>query len=372
MQISQVEFSHLKFTRATLEDADNVASLYRRVYGSDYPCLELFTAQGMREFLEFSQSKAVTIIVRIKNKVIAAATCQLNGRIVYSRGFMVDPKWQGKINARRVFQHIMQLFRKHFLGIADLIYGEARTETSKIQDIVEEIGCHPVAILPRKDIFYGKRESEIISVWYYQNPQPGPFSLSQEASKIAEKVLQYPVPYLEGEFHFVTPKTSDYIAVEKRESNGDSCLFVKLPSGDELSAIICYKSMNSEKVKIHAQCISNFYNLLFAFLTEIRLRKIEYIEIYIDAREFLRQVVVEDLGFRPTGFLVQWFGPDAMNPHDYVVYTKHWCSILPDCPTKYTKQSEFLKSFVGLPNLDETCQRLVDSMNREQAIGNYI
>ncbi len=322
----------------------------------------------MKEFLDFTQSNAVTMIVNHKNEVIAAATCQLKGRLVYSRGFMVAPAWQGRINARRVFQQIMILFRARFKGQADLIYGEARTESAKMQYILEEIGCKPVAILPRKDIFYGKRETEIISAWYYQNPQPNKLYLTLNAAQIAEKVLHYPIPFLKDmpDLSFTTP--TFYYSVELRETNDDSHLLIKLPSGSDLSAIISYKSSNSEKVQIQADDVCDFYWLCCAFVKEIRQRKIEYAEIYIDAREYVRQNIAESLGFKPTGFLAQWYAFNEDTPHDYVVYTKHWYSTLPDCPIQCTEQGEFLKSFVDQPTPDESLSSLVGSIEKTPEI----
>jgi hypothetical protein len=359
MQILKPDFKDLKIAMASPNDAESVANLYRKVYGSDYPCPELFTTTGMEEFLDFQRSRSATMIIHYQNEVLAAATCQINGRAVYTRGFMVDPVWQGRINAKKSFQHILLLFRKFFMGQADLFYGEARTETPKIQNIIEGIEWKPMAVLPRKDIFHGKRESEIIYAWYYQPPQPGPLILTKQASQIVAKVLQRPVDFIEilDEIPFFPP--SNYFTVEKREPNGDSHLFIILPSGAELSALICYKSANSEKVKIVTNNNDDFYGLIHEYLKEIRSRKIEYAEIYIDAKEHSRQVVVELLGFRPTGFLVQWYTPEDDKPHDYIVYTKQWASLLPDCPMQCTEQGQFLKGLVNLVETDNTILRNV-------------
>ncbi len=347
MQILKPDFKDLKITMASPNDAESVANLYRKVYGLYYPCPELFTKKGMEEFLDFQRSRAATMIILYHNEVLAAATCQINGRAVYSRGFMVDPNWQGKINAKKSFQHILLLFKEFFKGQADLFYGEARTETQKIQDIIEGIEWKPMAILPRKDIFHGKRESEIIYAWYYQSPQPGPLILTAQASRVVAKVLQRPVDFVEILDEIPFFPSLNYFIVEKPEPNGDSHLFIKVPSGAELRAFICYKSANSEKVRIFAQNGDDFYSLVHQYLKEIRYRKIEYAEIYIDAREYNQQVVVELHGFKPTGFLVQWYALEENKPHDFIVYTKQWPSVLPDCPIQCTEQGHFLKRLVS-------------------------
>lgn len=358
MQFLKVEINHLQFSIAEPDDAQKVVLLYQKVYGSDYPCPELFTVEGMKEFLDFNQSNAATMIILYCNEVIAAATCQLNGRAVYSRGFMVDPIWQGKINAKRAFQHILLLFRKFFNKQADLFYGEARTETPKIQAIIEEIDWKPMVILPRKDIFHGKRETEIIYVWYYQQPQPRPLSLTFQASQIAAKVLHRSIDFVEKQNEFKYNSPVDIYTVEKVESNGDSHIVIRLPSGAELSALICYKSANSEKVRIRANSTQEFYSLVSAYIKEIRARKIDYAEIYVDACEYFKQMALEGLGFKPTGFLPQWYAPGESDPHDYVVYTRHWQSILPDCPIQCTEQGAFLKNFVDQPTPDEIIPKL--------------
>ncbi len=369
MEVLKVEFKDLVFSMATPSDAENLATLYRKVYGLDYPCPELFTIEGMREFLDFNRSKAATMIITYQEEVVGTATCQLNGRAVYTRGFMVNPVWQGKISAKRAFQHVLLRFRQVFEGRADLFYGEARTETSKIQDIIEGIDWKPMGILPRKDIFHGKRESEIIYAWYYQPPCHGPLNLTSLGARVAEKVLHQTVNFNERQLDLQFNLPLDFSVVEQSESNGDSHIFIRLPSGAELIALLCYKSANSEKLRVNARDIQEFHNLISKYLLEIRSRNIEYTEIYIDAREYYQQVLLERSGFTPTGFLPQWYALWDTEPHDYVVYSKHWCSPLPDCPIQCTSQGEFLKALVEIPATTEAVTRSLPIQKIPEVIG---
>ncbi|OLS13596.1 MAG: hypothetical protein RBG13Loki_2772 [Promethearchaeota archaeon CR_4] len=343
------EFHNLKFLIATPDDAENLSELYRKVYGRDYPAPELFTPEGMKEFLTFERSKTVTTIVLFSNEIIASGTYQISGRTVYSRGFMVSPVWQGKISAKKIIQQMCHIFGKFFSGKVDYFYGEVRTESGKIQSIIEEIGWVPVAILPRKDIFYGKRETEFLCAWYYHNPQPGSLKLTPKAAQVASEVLQRPITFIQEHYashsNLIVP-----ICVERKlEPYGDFHVFITLPTGGKLSASLCHKSANSEKVVINSNDFDEFYSLVVAFLKELFLLNIVYTEIFIDAREPTEQAILEGLGFNPTGFVTQWYAQNKSIPHDYVVYTLHRPSSLPDCPIQTTQRGEYLKKYVNPP-----------------------
>jgi len=303
----------------------------------------------MEEFLTYEKSKAVTALVQCSNEIIAAVTYQISGRVVYSRGFMVSPRWQGRISAKKIIQQICYIFRKFFNGKADYFYGEARTETGRMQAIIDEIDWVPLAILPRKDIFHGKRETEILYAWYYHHPQPGPLYLTRKAAQVASEVLQRPIDYVQEDYTHNFEIISPSRVAEKRESNGDSHIFITLLTGGELNAQICPKSTNSEKVTINSNDVHEFYSLVNTFLRELFSRKIEYTEIFIDAREPSKQAILEEFGFNPTGFVTQWYTQNKTVPSDYVVYTLHRPSLLPNCPIQTTQRGKFLKKYVYPP-----------------------
>jgi hypothetical protein len=62
-----------------------------------------------------------------------------------------------------------------------------------VQAIAEGVGMAPLGFLPRKDIFHGQRESEVVYAWYYDSPRIGPLSLTPKAAAVASAVLGHAV-----------------------------------------------------------------------------------------------------------------------------------------------------------------------------------
>ncbi len=355
MQILQdrIDPASIGIRIARPDDAYQVAELYRKVYGDEYPCPELFTEEGMREFLTFERSHTITSIVRLDGAVVASGTFQIHGRVAYSRGWMVDPAWQGKIGTRQVFQRLLLQARYNLAGKVDYFYGELRTATAKLQGIIEEIGFRPLAALPRKDIFEGKREVEIIFAYYYREPRPAHLRLTPRAARVASAVLQQQVAAVRV---FVPPSgftaESDHIINYNEESNGDGHLHVALPDGASLDAIVCPASRNSEKVAVYATSIGDYASLLQSYLAQVKARRLDYAEVYVAADAPARQAILEDLGFSPTGFLPQWYAVNSHHPIDYIVYTIHFPSSFPDRLPEMTTFGQYLRPFITPPIVD--------------------
>src|SRR4030042_1061454 len=154
---------------ATPADAKVLAHIYSEVYEGEYPCPELFTESGMMEFLDFECSHAMTVKISCGAEVIGCVSCELKYRAAYLRGGMIAPAWQGKIGAGNLFRRLLSTFHQMFgeTGIVDYFYAEKRTNSAKFRGIDRDLGYAPYAILPRKDVFAGKRESEIVHVKYF-------------------------------------------------------------------------------------------------------------------------------------------------------------------------------------------------------------
>ncbi len=329
-------------------DARQVAQLYRNVYENGYPSPELFTEEGMREFLTFKRSHCITSIVIHGEDVIAAGTFFLHGRAAFCRGWMVDPAWQGKMGTRQVFQQILLNARHKLAGKVDYFYGELRTATAKLQGIIEEIGFRPVGTLPYKDAFANGREAEILYACYYQEPRPGRMRLTLRAAQVASAVLNHPVLAVRV---FVPPTTggraTNCSVQYVEESNGEGVLHLALPSGASLDAAVCPAPRNSDRVATRADSIGDYATLLRRYLAELEDRSIAYAEVYVRADAPARQTVLEDLGFSPTGFLPAWYAPGEAAPADCVFYTIHFPSeILEVASVVLTPQGERLRPFI--------------------------
>lgn len=356
MQVLQekLTFADRDITVASREDARQVAQLYRNVYRNVYPSPELFTEEGMAEFLTFERSHCITYITKRDDDVIAAGTVYLHGRTAFFRGCMVDPIWHGKIGARQFFGHIISESKQALAGMVDYFFAETRTETPKMQAIFEGFGLRPHGTLPFKDIFAAGREAEILHVYYCHEPRLGRLRLTPQAAKIASTVLNQPVPAVR--VLVPSPKVIPEQRISRNyleKSNGEGILRLSLSSGASLEASIWSAPLNSDHVAIHAHNIDDYSALIGQFLKELEDRGIEYAEICVPADAPARQMVLENLGFSPTGFLPAWYAPGEIKRVDCVFYTIHFPSILPEVPdVSLTSQSEFFRPFITPASVD--------------------
>jgi hypothetical protein len=337
---------------ASPADACVLVRLYARVYHGTYPDPNLFTEEGMSSFLNYDVSRALTFKVTMEGEIIAACTFQLTGRAAYCRGFMVDPAWQGRIHAKQVFDEVLLDARDYLAADADYFYGELRTAAPKVQAIAEGVNMVPMAILPRKDIFHGQRESEIIYAWHYEEPDIGPLAMTPKAAAVASAVLGYrvaaqisPIPPILGEESDDTLSENYTVA-----DAGEGSLTIN-SSGGHLDAHVCPISREVEHVTVKCESDNAFAHLTRAFLGEVRRHDLEYAEVYVSAAKVNRQAILESLGFAPTGFLLHWYAPGAETSQDCVLYTISFPSSLPDCPMALTAKGEILRQRLGAEGL---------------------
>ncbi len=171
------------------------------------------------------------------------------------------------------------------------------------------------------------------------------------ASQVASTVLQQRAPAVRV---FVPPPggrkagaCSVHYAVAQ---NGDGHLRLALGNGASLDALVWPASRNSEKVAVHAPDIASYATLLQQYLAEVRGRGLEYVEVYVAADSPARQRVLEELGFSPTGFLPSWYALGCPKLGDYVTYSIHFASNLPDCAPTFTSHGAFLQAFMTEPS----------------------
>jgi hypothetical protein len=328
----------------------NLAELYEAVYGKSYPCPELFTQEGMRNYLDFKVSHTITSKISYRGELLGCLSGQFKGRAMYIRGGMVNPEWQGRINSKKAFCFILMEYQLLFANKVDYFYGEARTQSAKFHAIFDELEWYPLALLPRKDVFFGSRESEVIYALYPQIPKISTINLTRGAASIASEIVGRELncssvkplgPYWK---YLLSDITVNYEIF----SQGEGKLKLTLHKA-QLSGDVCPISRNVEHVVISTHSDFVYSALVWKMIEEMAIQGLEYVEIYVGANELGRQAILETFGFKATGFLPSWYGPGSSRPTEYLVYTLSFVSEFPDCPLNLTVRGEYLRSFLTPP-----------------------
>jgi len=310
----------------------------------------LFTKEGMAEYLDFKKSHAVTTMITYGGALVGCVSGQMKGRAMYMRGGMVAPEWQGLLNAKKVFISLFLAYQSKFAKKVDYFYGELRTQSAKFQAILDELGWRPLALLPRKDVFFRKRESEVIYALYNTTPNVSSYILTKSAACIVSKILGRAVQFHKSPSNIA----NNTIELENPTvycdfiSQGLAYLTVELP-GAKLVASICPESRNVENVIIATPDFHSYFALIYWLLEEMGIRGLEYAEIYVPSNAIEQQAALEALDFLPTGFVPHWYAPKVPQPRDCLIYTISFTSELLECPIILTSNGEFLRSFMTPP-----------------------
>jgi len=349
MQIFQVKLGleSLSCTRARPSDAGIIAALYRDVYAGDYPCPELFTEEGMREYLDSVHSGVHTVRISFDGTLVGVLSCQVNRarRFGYFRGGMLRPEYRGRIATRQLFQDLFQQFIIEFAPLVDYFYGENRTGNCAFHSILEQLGFYAFSVMPNKDIFFGERETECIHALYMKDPPPDSWQLTPLAARTASRVLGSPVAPVSldrsdaiSHIHKI-PGISWQVDVSSKGTHTYLHVHGKLGS---LNAEVCPASRNAEAIAIDADSPRAYATLVVELLREASRQKLEYLEILAPATNRHDQQILEMLGFWPTGFLPYWHVPGESRKQDAVMYVRNFPSDLPLRPPQYTPDSNYL------------------------------
>ena len=195
----------------------------------------------------------------------------------------------------------------------DMCWSEVRTANDKYQSNFITRDYIPIALLPHKRIFHGKRESDIIMAWY--NPYGKLLNKRRKNVKIIHEIVPYynlisdflyeplNTPEIETwDGYEVKFHTNISIEIKKMKYN---YLEVKLElNRDNWMKFKINQEVNTAKDLIYSvdgRDIKSFNSLLYV-LNSIFDDELEYIEIWISAYNIEHQKSCISLGFIPTGY----------------------------------------------------------------------
>ncbi len=302
-------------------EAEGIIRLYRETYQisaadfihqRSYPYPETLDPEWVDATAKHPDTIWKVVTDTLTGRVIGSGIVLLNreNQRAYVRGVMIDPKYQGcglggyiLVNA---FREIIQSCQ----GQIKIFWTESRTAHNKSQKIAEDSGLRPVGLLPNKDFFLEKRESDLLMVLYsmntLKNRRPDP-QLIREVLPIFEVMRQ------QYRLDPVVAVSSPIITANGYEVKGyittdryDYCYCTYRANNKELKFLINPRTQVAENTSFSPDIDAITLKTL---LRNVRLSlnpHLSYMECYVSAfRPDLQQVFV-DLGFQPTGYIPGW------------------------------------------------------------------
>ncbi|MHA1266152.1 MAG: GNAT family N-acetyltransferase [Candidatus Helarchaeota archaeon] len=324
---------------ATIRDyeieAEAVAHLYQKTYEVttdnyltqlQYPYPEVFDPAWIHATASDENVIWKVVIDTLTNRVIGSGTIELDPahQRGYVRGVMIDPDYQGYGLASYIMVNTYREIIDSYRDKVKLFWCESRTAHARSQKIAEASGMKPVGLLPNKDYFLNKRESDLLMVLYgmgtLKQRRPNPLLIPEVLPlfnhigaqfRLTDAILtKVTVPSHNGfdiraniypdKYHYLhcTYQTAEY----------------------SLTFIVNPRTQAAEKLQVTPETPPVLFKKMLKFAIHSLSPALFYMECYTSAYLPEYQQVCADLGFRPTGYLPGW-EVKAGEREDRIVWT---------------------------------------------------
>ena len=306
-------------------EAVDIGNLYRKIYGvgqdtlrqTRYPYPEAFDPEWIHEY--GTNGKCIWWVVTNSHKgdsVIGSVTIPLDfehGRGLV-RGLLIDPDYQGLGLGGYIYNKLWLLLEQRTKGKIQIFWCENRTAHPKSQKIAEGIGFRPVGILPNKDVFLDKRESDLLMARYARNTLK---SRRTEPTLIPELLhgTRGIYPVIQKQFRLEDAIRSD---IPRVRANGydvrgqiandkyDYLYCTFRTNGSQLKCLVNPRIHCAEKLWFTPEIEPTELATLLRFARTTLSPALNYMECYGSAYEPAIQRVFADAGFTATGYIPGW------------------------------------------------------------------
>lgn len=330
----------LKF--ATEKDAEEITNIFREVYENTYPYKLM---ENVSEILSMIKSpNHYWIIFRLKPDIIAGCIgirLDFENKIGNFFGFAFRKKFQhiADISTASIACVVAPMYK--FKNQIFIWFAEIRSSFSSIQYIAKLTGLSPVGLLPNKDIFFNKPESEILFIiynqkilddlWNSQKPQlisPAIFCYFHAFQKynLGLPVIQNDNS-LESEFNQNKIKLNRKIILRRIEKDkfGNELITISMKGTNNFFQFFHYPDIQIvEKVNYKVSTLEDLYVFLEEIKSIIREYKLRYFEVFLSAYDSTHQTLFYNAGFKPTGYIPAFrYNIDKNMYEDQVLFVYH-------------------------------------------------
>ena len=277
-------------------------------------------------------------------------------RTGYVRGFMVRPKYMGKIDASIMCMMLHEWAELKQGSEFDLVYSEIRTVHPKSQAVCLKSGYRPAAFFANKDVFKGDRETDILIIDLKQkalemrNPEvkliPQAMELFNHQTTIYEGMLQYEFARLYTKRYYGSvmdyQDAFDKISVKEEADKYGYISFSFSLGTATLTGLYTPMVGAIEKIEYSYSTLEEF-EVLMAYLRNYYMEKdAQHCEVFASAYIPEEQAILDNLGFSVVGYAVAWRSISEELREDAVVFAlfsqppdKDEMDLSPECERFY-------------------------------------
>lgn len=324
--------------KATPSDAEEIVEIYRTVYAGTYPYKEMEDPEEVA-FMLTSDNYEWFLYLDPNQEVAGCITFVLDfaQKRGYIRGFMLKPRFQGKIDITKAMIISMLCMSKMYRDIIYVWYVENRTAHAKSQYSMSICGISPIAFYPNKDVFMGKVESDLMQITYdsrifrqFRSEQiptfiPEVFSCFHYTSLMYQiqkhRIIPGNVAIDEQKKAKLKEKVSSTIT---RDDFGYETIVITIDGAESFFSFLYTPQVgNFEKINFRTENKEELAVFLEILEDYIKIYDVRYVEVFVSAYKWKEQKLFLEYGFLPRGYIPCWdYNPDSDRFRDGILFSK--------------------------------------------------
>lgn len=303
------------------KDAKEISQIFKDIYKGTYPYKRMENSESIAEMIK--DPNYYWFVFKLNSgEIVGAFGCHLEieDKRGFLYGFVIKKGYHKIIDIFKAFIGCaIYLWKKHQKEIL-IWYGEMRTNETTSQFFTSIVGMKPVAFFPNKDIFFNKKESDILHV-IYDHETLRAFRKKQQP-QIVRQVLT-PYTYINKRFQLGMPIiTNPKLSLDQKQVRTIQKNIVLTTYSEEFGIkwfeIVNKKSTsyikflynphskNFEKTEYYVETVEELHVFLNQVNKLIEDMEINYFECFVSAYHPEHQEVFNNLGFDPRGYVPSW------------------------------------------------------------------
>jgi len=338
----------------SLKDVQEIVNVFKDAYKSTYPYKEYENTEFIRNTLKNPKYHWL-IYKNNKDEIIGCFMAILDFK--NKRGnigrFAFKQEYHGMAEVLKASIGTMYLMYKKYKHKIFTWFGEARTAHTKSQYIASLCGVKPTAILPNKDLFFNKVESEILQIGYLKSVFKNlkvktPPVLIPECIKsfnFTKKMFflkEYRYKECLSKINFSEVKNLEHKIDTSVKIKNFNYRKIKFFLNNHKSNLIFYYNPRIniiENIQYKVTNIEDFYCLITEISKFIREFNVRYSEMYlpVDKPEF--QKILYRQGFNPRGYVLNWEYNEKEDVYEDKILFNHFNGDI-NCPINIIEEGK--------------------------------
>ncbi len=303
------------------EDAKIITEIIKEDYEGTYPYKEMEDEQEVKRMIETGEYKFV--LFKNKEGDVLGTTCfgfNFKEKKGYLRSLVVRKKMLGVLDATKAYIGSCLAMWEKYKDQILIWWGEARTADAKSQHINRLCSVRPIALLPNKDIFYNKIESDLVMISYSEKvlrdmrckkiPEVifdvvGCFAYSNQMFSLGPLSIAHPELDLDDEkITFYRNKIE-----VKCENDKFGYEYYKLSingTNTFLKFLHTPRVKNFEKTEYEIENLEQLAAYIYRMQKIAEDLDIRYYEVHVSAYKPIEQQIFRIMGLKPRGYIPCW------------------------------------------------------------------